>query len=208
MKPTVVLLMGVLALTATGGVAAAAGPDSPPPWPGEETTTENNSSVAPGQQLAGAVGAQGASVEGELWNRSLSERLDNATTDAERAEVLADEIETIETYVEALEEVRANLTEAWERDEISEGEYRASLSGFVVRARSVELRANRTVRAAEDLSPAMRDAHEVNVTHARTLEDRAYDLYQFEDEVSQEVANETLENESADGGVPFAEKGE
>lgn len=211
MKPAVVLLMGVLAIATMGGVATAAGPDSPPSWTDDgpspwqdETTTENNSSVAPGQQLAGAVGAQGASVESELWDRSLSERLDDATSDAERAAVLAEEIETIETYVEALEGVRANLTAAWERDEISEGEYRSSLSGFVVRARSVELRANRTVNASEELSPAMRDAHDVNATHARNLSDRAADLYQFEDEIGEEVANETLENESADSEIPLA----
>ena len=221
MKPAVVLLMGVLAIAVAGGGAAAAEPaagpngpppwtdDSPLPWQDDETTTENDSSVAPGQQLAGAVGAQGATVEGELWDRSLSERLDNATSDAERAAVLADEIETIETYVEALEGVRANLTESWERGELSEGEYRASLSGFVVRARSVELRANRTVNASEELSPVIRDAHDVNVTRARNLSDRARDLYQFEGEIGREVVNETLENESDSSGIPLAgESGE
>lgn len=200
MRSTFVLLVGtVVLLGATGAVAADVGQDGTPPWPNNETTTEDNTSdVSPGQQLAGAVGAQGASVEGEIWNRTLSERLANATTDDERAEVVTDEVELLEVSIEHLEGVRANLTEAWEDDEISEGEYRASLSEFVVRARTVERRANQTVRAAEDLPARVRDDHDINVTYIEALSEQASDLYEFEGGIAQEVANETLSNQSAE----------
>ncbi|WP_132059470.1 hypothetical protein [Halorussus amylolyticus] len=199
-------LTGVFALAATAPVAAAADSTGTqhPPWQSEETTTENNSTVSPGQQLAGALDAQSATVEGELWNRTLSDRLDDATTDEERAEVVADELDTIEAYVEALEDTRENITTAWEREEISEGEYRTSLSGFVVRAHLVERRANRTASAAEDLSPEVREEYGVDATRAELLSERAHDLYQFEDEVGQEVANETLEDGSDDAEIPIA----
>ena len=166
-----------------------------------DTTERETTSVSPGQQLAGAVGAQGASVQGELWNRTLSARLANATTADERAEVIADEVETIETYVGDLEAVRKNLTGAWEAGELSEGEYRASLSSFVVRAYSVEHRANRTARAAERLPDGVAERHGIEVAHVRNLSERAHDLYQFEDPIAQEVANETLSNQSALAGV-------
>ncbi|USZ67695.1 hypothetical protein NGM10_13285 [Halorussus salilacus] len=214
MKPTVVLVVGLLAVVVTGPVAAATGPSNPetppeadeptPTWPDDETVVANNTTVSPGQQLAGAVGTQGASVEGELWNRTLSDRLENATTRAERAEVLAEEIAAVELYVEALEGVRANVTVAWDEGELSEGEYRASVSELVVRARVVEMRANRTIGAAEELSPGMRATYDVNVTHARTLENRSVDLYRFEDEVGRDAANETLDNESAESETPWA----
>jgi hypothetical protein len=201
MRPTFVLLVGtVVLLGATGAVAADVGQDGTPPWPNNETTTEDNSTdVSPGQQLAGAVGAQGASVEGEIWNRTLSERLANATTDEERAEVVTDEVELLETSIEVLEGVRANLTESWADGEMSEGEYRASLSEFVVRAHTVERRANQTVRAAEDLPARVRDDHDINVSHIEDLSERASELYEFEGEIGQEIANETIESAESEG---------
>ncbi|WP_276301874.1 hypothetical protein [Halorussus lipolyticus] len=174
---------------------------SPPPWPDEDDTTGNDSNatttgVSPGQQLAGAVGAQGASLQGDLWNRTLAGRLRNATTPGERAEVLRNEVKLLESNLAALQSVRGNLTEEWADGEISEGQYRASLSEFVVRARTVELRANQTARVAEELSVRTRETHDVNVSYIRSLGEEAHALYQFEDEIGQEVANETLANQS------------
>lgn len=208
MKPTYVVLLAAVALAGTTGAVAAAGSASGqagPTWPGPDddpTTTANNSSsgdVSPGQQFAGAVGAQGASVQGELWNRTLTERLANASTDDERARVVADEVETIETYLDTLEGVRENVTERWAEGEISEGEYRTTLTTFVVHARTVERRANRTARAAEELPVRVRDNHDVNLTRVRNLAERAHALYQFDGEIGQEVANETLSNMSGHG---------
>ena len=218
----VVLLAAVGLALATGGAVAdqsmksatdqsarsladAGGPE----WPGQETTTnesgdetdrgetptdrrDDTTSVSPGQQLTGAVGAQGASVQGELLNRSLSERLANATTADERAAVVADETESLSTYLDALVGLRSNLTESWERDELSEGEYRAALTEFVVRARTVERRANRTARAAEELPESARRAYAVNSSRIWNLGAQARTLYQFEDEIAREVVNETL----------------
>lgn len=200
MKPTFVLLLVVVALACATGVAAADAQQ--PEWPDEETTTnESNATttgVSPGQQLTGAVGAQGASVQGELLNRSLSERLANATTPGQRAEVVADEAESLAGYLDELESVRENLTTAWESDELSEGEYRASLAEFVVRTRTVERRANRTARAAEALPESTRRAHGINATRIWDLGEEARDLYRFEGPVAREVVNETLENESSE----------
>jgi len=213
MKPAVIAIVGVVVLAAAGPVAAADGADEPevddpwpdPRWPGQEAATENNSTVAPGQHLAGAVGAQGATVEGELWNRSLSERLANASGDVERARVLAEEIDTAERYVERLEAIRSNLTAAWSDRELSEGEYRTSVSELVIRARGVEVRANRTLRAAEELPTVTREVYGVNVTRAENLSVRAHDLYQFDDAVGREVANETLDNGSDETELPMGE---
>lgn len=200
--PLVVLLASVALLGATGVAVAADGQNAPPPWPGNDTDPENNTtSVPPGQQLAGAVGAQVASVEGELWNRTLADRLDNATTPAERATVIADETETIEEYVEALEGIRRNVSDARAADRMDEGRYRAALSALVVRARTVELRANRTARVAENVSVIVRDSHGVNATRVWNLSARAHALYQFEGDVGREVANETLRTESALAGM-------
>lgn len=198
MKGRFILLFAVLALGCVAGTAVAdADGEGTTPWD-DETSEENNSTgVAPGQQLAGAVGAQGASVEGELWNRTLSDKLDNASTPGERAAVIENETETLEAYIESLERARGNLTEAWNGGEISESEYRTSLSAFIVRARLVEQRANRTARAAEELSVGVREIHDVNVTEIRNLSDRARELYHFEDEIAREVVNETLESERA-----------
>ena len=206
MKPTFVLVVGIVALVgAMGVVAADTGQSSPFP---HNESDDNETGVSPGQELAGAVGAQGASVRGELWNRTLTERLNNATTPAQRAEVVADEVELLNASVEMLNESRENLTEDWEDGELTEGEYRAWLSEFVVHAYAVERRANQTVRAAEDLPTRTREHNDVNVTQIRDLEDRAKELYEFDGEIAQEVANETLSNGSADGRLPWADGSE
>lgn len=199
MKPTFVLVFAVVALVGATGAVAATNNGTQPAWPGDGTTTnESNATttVSPGQQLAGVVGAQGASLQGELWNRTLTERLANATTPEARAEVIEDEAETLEAYLDGLELARENLTGAWESGELSEGRYRASLAEFVIRAHTVERRANQTARAAERLPPRVREAHDINATSIRTLGERAHELYQFEGEIGQEVANETLGRES------------
>lgn len=203
MKPTLVLLLaGVAVVGVTGVVAADDGGNQP--WPGDDATTNgsNATTISPGQQLAGAVGAQGASLQGELWNRTLSERLANATTAAGRAAVVADETETLESYIDTLGDVRGNLTDAWTDGDLSEGQYRTSLSEFVVRARIVELRANQTARAAANLSLAVRERNDIDVTHVRNLSEQAHELYQFEGPTGRKVANETLTNASAKSPVP------
>lgn len=221
MKPTFLVLLTAVGLCFVTGVAVAdqsAGPTADadgPELPDEETTTnesdegdeandenEETPGLSPGQQLTGAVGAQGASVQGELLNRSLSERLANATTPAQRAEVVADENESLAAYLDALEGVRENITTAWEADDLSEGRYRAALSEFVVRARTVELRANRTARAAEELPESTRETYAINATRIWDLGEQARDLYQFEEPIAREVANETVENESDERTLP------
>ena len=204
MKSTFVLLVGIVALVgATGVVAADNGQSTPFPHNESDNATE----VSPGQQLAGAVGAQGASVRGELWNRTLAERLDNATTLAQRAEVVAEEVELLNASVETLEESRENLTEDWEDGELSESEYRSSLSRFVVHAYAVEQRANQTVQAAEDLPGRTRNANDVDVAEIRDLEERAGALYEFEAEIAREVANETLDDLRENNQLPPADGG-
>jgi hypothetical protein len=206
MKPTFVLLVGTVALVgAMGVVAADTGQSSPFP---HNESDDNATVVSPGQELAGAVDAQGASVRSELWNRTLTERLDNATTPAQRAEVVAEEVELLNASIVMLNESRENLTEAWEDDELTEGEYRASLSRFVVHAYAVEQRANQTVRAAEDLSARTREHHDINVIRIKDLEKRAEGLYEFDDEIAQEVVNETLTNQNADSELPWADGSE
>ncbi|WP_128476227.1 DUF7096 domain-containing protein [Halorussus pelagicus] len=214
MKPTFLVLLTAVGLALVTGVAVAdqsAGPTADgPELPGEETTTNESDGgeandetndeskttpgLSPGQRLTGAVGAQGASVQGELLNRSLSERLANATTPAQRAQVVADENESLAAYLDALEGVRENITTAWEADDLSEGRYRAALAEFVVRARTVELRANRTARAAEELPESVRETHAINATRIRDLGERARELYRFEEPIAREVANQTVEN--------------
>ncbi|UPV74779.1 hypothetical protein M0R89_01590 [Halorussus limi] len=229
MKPTFVLLFAAVGLACVTGAAVADADHSArpatdaehPDWPGGETTNQSDDAddsandgtpdgdattgLSPGQQLTGAVGAQGASVQGELLNRSLSARLSNATTPAERAEVIADETESMAAYLDGLEGVRENLTESWETDELSEGEYRAALTEFVVRARTVERRANRTARAAENLSESTRRIYGVNTTRIWNLSERAHALYQFENAIGREVVNETLDNGSDRRRFPIAD---
>jgi hypothetical protein len=229
MKSTYAVLLAVTGLALVSGVAAAdqsmrpvtdadrsVGPVADtdrPEWPGEETTTNESDEngerddatvVSPGQQLTGAVGAQGASVQGELLNRSLSERLANASTPDRRAEVVVNETESLAAYLDALEGVRENVTEAWEADELSEGEYRAALAEFVVRAHTVELRANRTARTAEDLPERTRREYAIDVTRIWNLNEAARDLYQFDDPVEREVVNETLGEERDERAFPLA----
>ncbi|WP_135830326.1 hypothetical protein [Halorussus halobius] len=203
----VLVVVGVALVAGTGVATATTDQQTPPPWPGDgppgndSATANGSASAPPGQQLAGAVGAQGASVEGELWNRTLTDRLADAGTPGERAGVLAEETDTLAAYLGVLEGVKSNVTGARAAGEMGDGEYRATLSAFVVRAHTVELRANRTARAARNLSVVARERHDVNVTRVRNVSERARDLYRFEDELGREVVNETLTDERALTGM-------
>jgi len=124
---TLAVLAAVAAVpaVAVAGVDGGAGP----------VDNETNDSVAPGERLAGVVGAQGAAVDGEISERSF--RISANRSPGGPAAVVDERLPALEQRVERLEERRAALQAAYENGSIGKGEYRARMATLVAESRNV-----------------------------------------------------------------------
>ncbi|MFC7172556.1 hypothetical protein ACFQL0_02585 [Haloplanus litoreus] len=84
---------------------------------GTTTSTSDagaNESVAPGQQLAGVVGVQGAEIESEIGERSFSTRVSRAESNTSKAAVVATEVNQARDRLASLRERQERLREAYQ----------------------------------------------------------------------------------------------
>ena len=173
-----VAFLTVLAMTiAVVPGAAAAQPDgacAPP-----DTATGSDGKVEPGQQLAGVLGEQQSAVEGEIDDRGFEARLDDATSDRERAKVIAAELKAIVERLVTLEETCEKLTSRLDADEIGEGTYRTRMGLLDARVDTVSCRLNRTEAAAAELPSDLRDEYGINETAFETVRERVERLDSF-----------------------------
>ena len=136
----------------------------------------SNASAGPGGQLADAIGDQGSEIGSELNDRWFDARLANATSDAARAEIIANEVERVEA--------RLDLTERCVRGRESgnEGESGASeltrqqVDALERQALSLHRRINETRSHAAALPQTLRERHDIGSDRFTTLERRVVAL--------------------------------
>jgi ribosomal protein L29 len=151
------------------GVSAAAADHN-------ESTTGANSAVAPGERLAGAVGVQQATVDGDLSNRTYEVRLQNAESDEQRADIIAERRDEIE---QRLTEHRAELAElraARDAGNISEGTYRARVATVAAEKTSTERSAKQAGATARQLPDSVLAERGVSVESLDELRTNASEL--------------------------------
>lgn len=142
----------------------------------QDATDRGDESVAPGEQLAGVVGVQGAEIEGEVSQRAYGIRMANAQSEAAKAEVVERQMTDVEDRLDALEERREEVNAAYETGEISYGEYRAELAHIEAERRTAERLANDLAATATELDADLLDERGVDAEAIRALTAEANDL--------------------------------
>ncbi|WP_121820848.1 hypothetical protein [Halostella salina] len=162
--------LAVLAAVATVPAVAAAGVDGGAGVAGV-ADNETNDTVAPGEQLAGVVGAQGAAVDGEISERAF--RVGANRSPAGPAAVVDERLPELEQRLAELEQRRAALTAAHENGTIGEGEYRARMATLAAETRNVRHMANVSADLAASGPGALSQERSERI---RTLRTRAGNL--------------------------------
>ncbi|WP_225332688.1 hypothetical protein [Halomicrobium urmianum] len=175
----VLLVVSALAALPMAGVAQSTdtSTETATPTP-TETPDENasNASVAPGAQLAGVVGVQGAEIEGDVQSRSFGIRVTQAASNESRAAVVAEQLGDVEQRLSELEAEREELREARENGSLSEGEYRARAARLHAESRTVQRLANQSADAAAGIPTDTLTQNGINATAIQTLRERAGNL--------------------------------
>jgi hypothetical protein len=132
--------------------------------------------VEPGARLAGVVGVQGAEVENEVAERTLSRRVERAGNESAKAAVVAAETDALRDRLSTLRDRREQLEAAYEAGEISRGTYQARLAQLTASVRGLERRVNRTRAVAADLPEPALERRGVNVTALARLRSEADEM--------------------------------
>ena len=140
-----------------------------------ESNAETDS-IKPGARFAAAVGVQHAELEGDVSTRAIDIRLANAETNATKASLIADHLETSERRLADLEARLERLNESREAGELSEGRYRAEVAQTAAEMRTIERQTAIAASTAADLPADVRDERGIDIESIRTLRDRAADL--------------------------------
>ena len=171
----VVAVVVVLAGVAGAVGAVGAGPAGPGVADAEQATA-NDSEVAPGERMAGVVGAERASVESEVSVRAFDRRVAAADSSRAKARVVGGQIDDLQERLDELDAERAELEAARENGTLSQGEYRARLARLYAEERALQRLANRTEETARGLPAETLREQGVNVTAIERLRSDARNL--------------------------------
>lgn len=170
-------LVTALVVAAVGVVPVAgfAGqPTSPAVAAQSDTVTPTNASeVAPGAQFAGVVGVQRVEVDAAVERRSFGLQVAAANSDRSRSAVVADRLRLLEERLRSLEAQRDQLQRARTSGRISEGRYRAEVSGLVARSAVIEDQANLTLAVASGMPTESLDERGIDTSAIASLRERA-----------------------------------
>ena len=197
---TVLVVLAVVAGTVLPAVAAVqvgqGAQDLASPSADSVATANESDNTTPGQQLSGVVGVGAAEIDGELGERSLSERLNRSGTNDSRAKVVAERVDELRDRLERLQERRQALIEVRNNGTITQGEFRARMAELAANVSATERVLNATADAAGGLPEETLEDNGVNVSSIQELRRNASEL--TGPEVS-EIARSIAGNGAGDG---------
>jgi hypothetical protein len=178
MGDTAAVVAVVVVLAGIAGVVGAvgAGPAEPGAADGADQVAANDSGVAPGERMAGVVGAERASVESEVAVRAFDRRVAAADSSRAKARVIVGQLDDLHERLDELDAERAELERARENGTLSRGEYRARLARLYAEERALRRLANRTEHTARGLPAETLREQGVNVTAIEHLRADARNL--------------------------------
>jgi hypothetical protein len=194
---TLAVVVALVAVPIGGAAQVAADAAYAQTDPATETADEN-ATIAPGEQLMGVVGVQGAEVEGEVESRAFGIAVARAATANETADVVADRFDRVTERVQALETRQTELREARENGSMSDGEYKARMAQVAVQSKHAERMANETANASQGLPVDRLEARGVNASAIQQLQANAGELSGPE---TAAIAT-TIAGEQAGSGIP------
>lgn len=142
----------------------------------EQNQGEDDESIAPGEQLSGAVGVQEAEIQGELTERTYGIELANAQSDDERAAVVEKQFADAEDRFAAHEQRLEELESARDSGEITEGQYRAEVAKIAAETATVERLAGDANATAGELDESVLEDRDINVSAIAELQTNAAEL--------------------------------
>ncbi|MEF8850939.1 MAG: hypothetical protein V5A44_04390 [Haloarculaceae archaeon] len=208
MADTVAVVAVVLAVAVAGVAAAAPVASSAGLTAGTaaQATPVNDTDIAPGERMAGVVGAEQAAVESEVAVRAFERRVAVANSSTAKAGVVESEVENLQARLDELADREAELRRARENGTLSTGQYRARLAKLYAEQRALQRLANRTERVARDLPEQALREQGVNVTALRTLRSQARNLTgPGVAAVARDVAGESVSRPAGAGPPDFVE---
>ncbi len=143
---------------------------------GDEQNQDDTESIAPGEQLTGAIGVQEAELQGELSERTYGIALANAQSEDERADVVEKQFADAEERFAEHEERLEELEEARESGEISEGQYRAEVATIAAETATVERLAENANATAGELNESVLEDRGIDVSAIEELQNNAAEL--------------------------------
>ena len=132
--------------------------------------------IAPGERLGAVIGVQNVELEGEIGERAFGIAIANASTDEERADIIAARLNETETRLDELEQRKATLEEQRENGEITHGKYRAEVAKLATEIPMTKRAANASAAHAGELPGELLEDRGINVTAIQTLAERADEM--------------------------------
>jgi hypothetical protein len=182
MRATVVFVAALLVAGVVAPFAAAAPATDDPAASGsvavqdDDATNETANETAPGAKLAGVAAVQGAEVEGEVEKRSFGLQVAAANSNASKASVVAEQTQSLDAQLTALQERKAELEAARENGTISESRFRAEMAGLAARISTLRQLTNATAETAKGLPAEALADRGVNATDFERLRTSAKNL--------------------------------
>lgn len=196
------LLTAVLLVGSVSALPVAASTTTLPESSTALQADANASDVAPGQRLAGVIGAGQAEFEGEIERRAYGLQYAQANSNASKAEIVQERLETVRQRLQTLEQREAALSEARENGSISEGEYQARVTALAARGQQIQQLANASQVRASELPEEDLVERGINTSAIRTLQAQAANLTGQEvAEIARNIAGPSV-GQSVSGGPP------
>ena len=152
-------------------------PDGDSTSAADETASEpNGSGVAPGAKLAGVVAVQGAEIDGEVASRAFGQRVAAAATNDSKAAVVAAELNTSQERLEALRTRLAELEQARESGNVSQGRYNAHAAQLTAEINAVERQLEQSNETASALPEQVREENGIDTSNIERLRAEARNL--------------------------------
>lgn len=203
-----IAVFALAALVVAAPMAAAAPSGGPATLFDQETgtttaTPADNASVTPGEMLSGVVGVGEAEFEGEVAERTFGLKVAKASTDAAKADVVAEQFGDVERRVDELEQRKATLEEARANGSMGEGEFRARMATVAAELSTARRLANASAATAQGLPDGVLAAKGIDAAAIRTLANRAGELSGPEvAEIAQSIAGSEVGRSMAGAQTP------
>lgn len=171
-RPITVIVAVLVAVAFVGaGTFAAAAADSPSNE--SDADAPGAADVEPGERLAGVIGVTDAELEGDLAERTFGVKIAQAASDDAKADVVADQLADVEQRLNELEDREAQIEEARERGELSEGASNAQVATLEAERQTAERLTNASAAVAGELPAELLAEKGIDVEAIDELRDRA-----------------------------------
>ncbi|GAB3690177.1 hypothetical protein GCM10028857_26300 [Salinarchaeum chitinilyticum] len=182
-RPAAVCLLALGLLLAPLAAAAAPGFAGPSGIVGSDAAGSQgapaqsaNGSISAGEQVAGAIGAEGASLDAEVSERSFGVKLAAAETNGSTAAVVAERLALIEQRLDALAATNESLTARADNGSITYGTYAARMAAVEAERSSLARQLNASQTVAEGLPADVLADNGVDAAAIDELRTRASEL--------------------------------